>query len=157
MYNQRQQCILTGSPVVALNLERIQGLQNPTTSGSSPTVLRQPPLPAMQLSVSAVFEHSQAKLWLGVQATVWTLRFTTGQARGSGLDGTGVQLCLVGQSGDAVLHRISASHDATAARQDLLTMCKVYCAFQLCRLRLQPFSHIETAGTISYKAQCTCT
>lgn len=62
-----------------------------------------------------------------LQATVWTLRFFTGRSRGSALSEStaGVQVCLVGQTGDAVLHRISAHRDAASECQDLLDICKV--------------------------------
>ena len=58
---------------------------------------------------------------------MWTLRFVTAQSRGSQLSEptAGVQVCLVGQSGDAVLHRVSAYHDAASEKQELLRISQV--------------------------------
>ncbi|EIE22579.1 hypothetical protein COCSUDRAFT_66290 [Coccomyxa subellipsoidea C-169] len=59
--------------------------------------------------------------------TVYTLRFSTGFGRGCGLDvpGAGVQVCLIGEDGQALLHRISPLNDPLAAEQDALAICKV--------------------------------
>lgn len=52
----------------------------------------------------------------------------TGKARGSALseDAAGVQLCLIGQSGNAVLHRMSAHTDSASAMQDMLAILEVW-------------------------------
>ncbi|BDA45841.1 hypothetical protein COCOBI_07-6280 [Coccomyxa sp. Obi] len=59
--------------------------------------------------------------------TLYTLRFSTGFGRGCGLTtpGAGVQICLVGQDGQAMLHRISPINDPVEAEQDAMAICKV--------------------------------
>lgn len=52
---------------------------------------------------------------------MYTVRISTGSSRGSGLDEpmAGVQLCLVGANGSAVLHRVSPVFDPAALQEEL--------------------------------------
>lgn len=55
------------------------------------------------------------------QQTVYTVRLSTGSTRGSGLSepNAGVQLCLVGASGVALLHHISPVLDPQKLQEEL--------------------------------------
>lgn len=55
------------------------------------------------------------------QQTVFTVRFSTSYARGSGLDApcAGVQLCLISADGRGVLHRVSPTFNPQALASEL--------------------------------------
>ena len=55
---------------------------------------------------------------------MYTVRFSTAFARGSGLDEpyAGVQLCLIGADGSSVLHRVSPLFDPAALQAELASI-----------------------------------
>lgn len=61
------------------------------------------------------------------QQTVYTVRLSTGFSRGSGLEepDAGVQLCLVGEDGHALLHTISPIFDPQKLQLELEAINKV--------------------------------
>ncbi|KAK9844120.1 hypothetical protein WJX81_005003 [Elliptochloris bilobata] len=61
----------------------------------------------------------------GAPSTVYTLRFSTGFARGSGLaqPHSGVQVCLVGEDGSAVLRRLEPVFDPVAMEREVAAIC----------------------------------
>jgi hypothetical protein len=60
--------------------------------------------------------------------TVYTIRLTTGFARGAALSDpcSGVNVCLVGRDGRAVLHRISPVNDPIESRAHTEEICEVH-------------------------------
>ena len=80
--------------------------------------LGQPPSAACSKIASNSLQDNQR------QQTVYTVRFTTAFARGSGLDEpyAGVQLCLIGADGSSVLHRVSPLFDPAALQAELASI-----------------------------------
>jgi hypothetical protein len=62
-----------------------------------------------------------------VPLTVYSLRFSTGFGRGAALSDftSGINVCLVANTGRAVLHRISPVNDPSEARHEVETICSV--------------------------------
>lgn len=61
------------------------------------------------------------------EQTVYTVRLSTGFSRGSGLDerDAGVQLCLIGEHGAALLHYVSPVFDPQKLQQELEAISEV--------------------------------
>jgi hypothetical protein len=59
--------------------------------------------------------------------TVYTIRFTTGVARGAAMSEpyAAVNVCLIGQDGRAALHRVSPVNDPMESRAHTVEMCQV--------------------------------
>ena len=58
---------------------------------------------------------------------MYTLRFSTGYTRGSGLEEplAGVQVCMVGEDGSALLHRVAPFFDPEALQRELDAISQV--------------------------------
>ena len=77
-------------------------------------------------------------------ATVYTVRVQTGRERASALDdgAAGVQLCMVGENKEALLHRIGQIEPEVSAQDTMDDICEVRPApahaLQLCNLLMVP-------------------
>lgn len=70
--------------------------------------------------------------------TVYTVRLSTGFSRGSGLEepSAGVQLCLIGESGEALLHYVPPIFDPQKLQSELEAINKVRIPLQSKALHL---------------------
>lgn len=105
---------------------------------------------------AAVFRFSLQ----GARQTVYTLRLATSCDRGAALDdyNAGILVCLVGQDGDAFLHRIQPLADPESRRQELQDVCTGLdggggTAGANCRLALNKVAAAVAAGSADSPAQ----
>lgn len=73
----------------------------------------------------------------GASQTVYTVRMSTGNARGSAMTEwrAGVWLCLVSKDGTAFLHRATPLSDPEVIEDELIQICQVIIAHQVQSLR----------------------